>query len=141
MAAQGTWIAVLAVQFLPFIPFSALNFLLGATPLSWPTFLWTLAASVVPADLVLVALGRSLAEGRTAVYWTLAACVLLGCAGAAGRRWFARAWRLPDPQRCAAPTRDDRPRRSTCGPASVGRAQTVSIPGCDVRDHINSTES
>ncbi len=109
IATRGSWFAILALQFLPFIPFSVLNFLLGLTALSWPTFLWTLAASVVPADLVLVTLGHGLAEGRTAVYWTLAAFGLLCCASVPARRWFARSWQLIEQRRLSAPTRNGAP--------------------------------
>jgi uncharacterized membrane protein YdjX (TVP38/TMEM64 family) len=103
VAARRSWTAVLTVQFLPLIPFSLLNFLLGLTSLSWATFLWTLAASILPADLLLVLLGRGIGDGRSSVYWTLAALVLLVAATVPIRRWFARAWGTPEPPR--RPTR------------------------------------
>ncbi|MHB8732940.1 MAG: TVP38/TMEM64 family protein [bacterium] len=95
IAREGTWVSVLLLQFLPVIPFSLLNFLLGVTKLSWTMFLWTLAASILPADAVLVLLGRGVAEGHSAVYWTLAALALLTVAAIPARRWFARAWHPP----------------------------------------------
>lgn len=95
VARDGRWLAVLALQFLPVIPFSVLNFLLGLTPLSWPTFLWTLAASILPADVVLVALGRSVAQGQSAVYWSLGALILLAAVSIPFRRRLAQAWHPP----------------------------------------------
>ncbi|HLW47995.1 MAG TPA: VTT domain-containing protein [bacterium] len=89
---EGTSVSVLLLQFLPAIPFSVLNFLLGLTVLSWATFLWTLGASILPADAVLVLLGRGVAEGHSAVYWTLAALGLLAVASIPARHWFARTW-------------------------------------------------
>ena len=97
-AAGGAWLAVLTVQLLPAIPFSVLNFLLGLTKLPWSTFLWTLAASILPADAILVTIGRGVAEGHSAIYWTLAAFAFLVVASVSGRRWFARAWRPQLPQ-------------------------------------------
>jgi uncharacterized membrane protein YdjX (TVP38/TMEM64 family) len=95
IAREGTWRSVLLLQFFPAIPFSVLNFLLGLTELSWTTFLWTLAASILPADAVLVLLGRGVAEGHSAVYWTLAALALLTVAAVPVRRWLARTWHPP----------------------------------------------
>jgi len=103
IAGRGTWLAVLGLQFLPVIPFSLLNFLLGLTALSWATFLWTLAASILPADAILVILGRSIAEGRTALYWTLAAVALLAAASVPARHWFARAFEPPLLRRFSPP--------------------------------------
>lgn len=77
MAGEGTWAAILFAQFVPAIPFSVLNFILGTTRVSWRTFLWTLVASILPSNAVLVLLGRGVAEGNSAVYWTVAALVLL----------------------------------------------------------------
>jgi hypothetical protein len=114
---------VLAAQFLPYVPFSVLNFLLGLTPVSWATFLWTLAVSILPADIILVALGRGIANGGSAVYWTLAAVLLLVAATMALRRWFARAFGIP----------------GAGGPARLGRdgERRVAIDGEQnrVRDH------
>jgi uncharacterized membrane protein YdjX (TVP38/TMEM64 family) len=90
IAARGTWLAVLVVQLVPVIPFSVLNFLLGVTTVSWGTFLWTLAVSILPADLLLLALGYGVAEGHTAVYWALAALVLLATATVPARHWLYR---------------------------------------------------
>jgi len=95
MARDGRWVPVLALQFLPAVPFSILNFLLGLTPVSWATFLWTLAVSILPADVILVTLGRGIAEGQSAVYWSLGALVLLAAASVPGRRWIARTWHPP----------------------------------------------
>jgi uncharacterized membrane protein YdjX (TVP38/TMEM64 family) len=102
VAREGTWLMVLVLQFLPAIPFSILNFLLGLTPVSWATFLWTLAASILPADVILVALGRGVAEGHSAMYWTLAALLLLAAASIPGRRWLARRWHPPAARHLAA---------------------------------------
>jgi uncharacterized membrane protein YdjX (TVP38/TMEM64 family) len=99
---EGTWVSVLLLQFLPGIPFSVLNFLLGLTTLSWRMFLWTLGASILPADAALVLLGRSVAEGHSAAYWTLAALALLAAASIPARRWFGRIWHPPVPQHLSA---------------------------------------
>lgn len=95
IAREGTWTSVLLLQFLPAVPFSVLNFLLGLTGLSWTMFLWSLAASILPADAVLVLLGRGVAEGHSAVYWALAALALLTGAAIPARRRLARIWHLP----------------------------------------------
>jgi uncharacterized membrane protein YdjX (TVP38/TMEM64 family) len=109
IAAHGTWLAILTLQFLPLIPFSVLNFLLGLTTLSWATFLWTLAASILPADAILVILGRGVAEKDSAVYWTLAALALLAAASVPARQWFARKWQPPDLHRPFASPRGSPP--------------------------------
>jgi hypothetical protein len=81
-------------------------------------FLWTLAASILPADAVLVLLGRGVAEGHSAVYWTLAALALLTGAAIPARRRLARTLHLPaTPHLASGPPRGgytsvDFPRRS-----------------------------
>jgi uncharacterized membrane protein YdjX (TVP38/TMEM64 family) len=90
---EGTWVSILALQLVPAIPFSFLNFLLGVTALSWRTFLLTLAASVLPVDAIYVMLGRGVAERHATVYWTLAALALLTIGSMAVSRWIARTWR------------------------------------------------
>ncbi|HLW59602.1 MAG TPA: VTT domain-containing protein [bacterium] len=95
IAAHGAWMAVLLLQFIPLIPFSLLNFLLGLTRLSWMTFLWTLAASILPADVILVMLGRGVGEGHSAVPWALAALGLLTIASVTLRSRLARVWQAP----------------------------------------------
>jgi uncharacterized membrane protein YdjX (TVP38/TMEM64 family) len=90
---EGTWVSILALQFVPAVPFSLLNFLLGVTALRWRTFLATLAASVLPTDTVFVLLGRGVAERHATLYWMLAALVLLTIGGIAVKRWVARTWR------------------------------------------------
>ena len=73
---QGGWWALLLVQFSP-LPYSLMNFALGLTKVRWTTFLWVTALSILPTNIVLVALGYSLAETRIVLYWILAALVLL----------------------------------------------------------------
>ncbi len=97
IAREGAWVGVLAVQFLPVVPFSVLNFLLGGTGLSWTMFLWTLGLSILPSDAALVLLGRGVAEGNSAGYWTVAALALLAAATIPARRWLARTWQTPKP--------------------------------------------
>ncbi len=87
---DGTWASALLLQFVPGIPFSLLNFLLGTTTISWNTFLWTLGLSILPSDVALVLLGRGVAEGQSALNWTIAALVLLAAAAIFARRWLAR---------------------------------------------------
>ncbi len=106
VAAQGAWMSVLALQFLPLVPFSLLNFLLGITRLTWTTFLWTLAASILPADELLVALGRGVGEGHGAVPWAFAALALLTFASVGLRSRIVHAWHAPQ-------VHWQRPRRSS----------------------------
>src|SRR5579885_193298 len=106
VAAQGAWMSVLALQFLPLVPFSLLNFLLGITRLTWTTFLWTLAASILPADVLLVALGRGVGEGHGAVPWAFAALALLTFASVGLRSRIVHAWHAPQ-------VHWQRPRRSS----------------------------
>jgi len=95
IAERGAWMAILLLQLVPFIPFSLLNFLLGLSTLSWPTFLWTLAASILPADAILVALGHGVGKGHSAVVWALAAFGLLSIASVALRSRLAGVWQVP----------------------------------------------
>jgi uncharacterized membrane protein YdjX (TVP38/TMEM64 family) len=92
LVRDGTWVSVLALQFVPGIPFSLLNFLLGVTALSWTTFVITLAASILPADIIFVLLGRGVAERHSTLLWTLGALAFLTAGSVAVRRWFARTW-------------------------------------------------
>jgi uncharacterized membrane protein YdjX (TVP38/TMEM64 family) len=92
IARDGGWVGVLALQFVPALPYSILNFVLGTTELSWPEFIWTLAASILPSDVILVVLGHSVAEQNSAAYWLLAAFALLTLASIRLRRVAAQKW-------------------------------------------------
>jgi uncharacterized membrane protein YdjX (TVP38/TMEM64 family) len=101
----GGWLSVLVLQAVPAIPFSILNFVLGMTPVSWVIFVWTLGVAVLPPDVVLVALGRGVAEEHAAVYWTLGAVALLTVASIPARRWLVRKWQAPVPPPARRKTR------------------------------------
>jgi uncharacterized membrane protein YdjX (TVP38/TMEM64 family) len=100
---EGGWIGVLALQFLPVLPYSILNFVLGTTELSWPQFTWTLAVSILPSDAILVLLGHEVAEQNSAVYWLLAALALLTVGSISLRHVAAQKWRpVPVTQKLSA---------------------------------------
>jgi len=92
---QGGWRAVLLIQFIPLLPYSLLNFALGLTLVSWVTFLWVTVVSILPQDIVLVALGHGVAEARAVLYWTIAALIVLTSFTIWFRRRLARVLKIP----------------------------------------------
>jgi uncharacterized membrane protein YdjX (TVP38/TMEM64 family) len=71
--AEGGWRTVLVIQFIPLLPYSLLNFAFGLTSVRWPTFLWITLLSILPADILLSALGDSVAETRAVLRLVIAA--------------------------------------------------------------------
>jgi uncharacterized membrane protein YdjX (TVP38/TMEM64 family) len=86
---------VLLIQFIPLLPYSLLNFALGLTSVPWTTFLWATVLSILPTDIVLVALGHGVAETRTVLYWTIAALILLTSLTIWLRHRLARVLKIP----------------------------------------------
>jgi uncharacterized membrane protein YdjX (TVP38/TMEM64 family) len=76
--AQGGWRAVLIIQFIPFLPYSLLNFAFGLTRVRWPTFLWITLLSILPTDILLSVLGDTVAETRLLRLAIAALLVLVG---------------------------------------------------------------
>ena len=62
---------------------------------SWTTFLWATVLSILPMDIVLVALGHGVAETRTVLYWTIAALILLTSLTIWLRHRLARVLKIP----------------------------------------------
>ena len=86
---------MLLIQFIPLLPYSLLNFALGLTSVPWTTFLWVTVLSILPTDIVLVALGHGVAKARTVLYWTIAALILLTSLIIWLRRRLARVLKIP----------------------------------------------
>jgi uncharacterized membrane protein YdjX (TVP38/TMEM64 family) len=90
LMVDAGWEIALVVRLIPIISFNVINFALGLTRLSWPTFLWTTAVGILPVEIVVVAVGYGAGRQTQALPWALLALALLTAAGLAVRRSLTR---------------------------------------------------
>jgi uncharacterized membrane protein YdjX (TVP38/TMEM64 family) len=124
LAHEGVWISILALQAVPTVPHSLLNFLLGVTALSWTTFVAALAVSALPANAVFVLLGHGMLEQHGTLYWTLSALALLTIGSITVKRWLARHLGSGTPPSAAL--------TATTSPSANARGRNISNTSRDI---------
>ncbi len=84
------WEVALILRLIPAVSFNLVNFALGFTPLSWPTFLWTTAVGILPVEVTVVAAGYGAGHAPRVLPWALAVFATLTIAGLVLRRRLLR---------------------------------------------------
>jgi uncharacterized membrane protein YdjX (TVP38/TMEM64 family) len=88
---RGGWPVLLVVRLLPFVPFSLVGYLAGATRVPLARFAWTTAVGAIPLIVLAVVLGSRLEHFSLTdplVWGSLAGfAVLIGLGHPVGRRW------------------------------------------------------
>jgi uncharacterized membrane protein YdjX (TVP38/TMEM64 family) len=94
MMERGGWPFLLVVRLLPFVPFSLVGYLAGATRVPLARFAWTSLVGAIPLIALAVVLGSRLEHFSITdplVWGTIAGfAVLIGLGHPVGRRWRRR---------------------------------------------------
>ncbi|PJE09669.1 MAG: hypothetical protein CK429_20385 [Mycobacterium sp.] len=85
------WLAILSLRFIPFVPFSAINYAAGASAVRVMPYMWSTVAGLLPGTAAVVILGNAFAGDANPLMVLVSVCT--GALGLCGLGYEIRQYR------------------------------------------------